>query len=43
MEKNIIEIPAQFVERIFQLSAETGLTVEEIVESAIKNYINREE
>lgn len=39
--EHYIEIPLQLVEPLLEHAAETGLSVEEIVESAIKNYIER--
>ena len=36
-----IEIPAQFVESLLQYAVKTGLSVDEVVESAIKNYLER--
>ena len=39
--EHYIEIPPQLVAPLLEHAAETGLSVEEIVESAIKNYIER--
>ena len=39
--EHYIEIPPQLVEPLLEHAAETGLSVEEIVESAIKNYSER--
>ncbi len=39
--KKEIEIPAQLAEPLLLYSAETGLPVEEIVETALKNYLER--
>lgn len=41
MQNYIIEIPNQYVEPLLQCAAETGLSIEEIVESAIKNLLER--
>ena len=38
MEKEI-EIPARLVEPLLPYAAETGLSVEEIVETAFRNYM----
>lgn len=39
--EHYIEIPQKFVEPLLDCAAETGLSVEEVVESAIKNYLER--
>ena len=39
--EHYIEIPPQLVEPLLEHAAETGLSVEEIVELAIKNYLER--
>lgn len=39
--EHYIEIPPLLVEPLLKHAAETGLSVEEIVESAIKNYLER--
>ena len=36
-----IEIPAQFVESLLQYAAESGMSADEVTESAIKNYLER--
>lgn len=41
MEKQTIIIPQQYVEPLLAYAAETGLSVEEIVESAIKYNLER--
>ena len=41
MMKNTIEIPPEYMESLLQRAAETGLSVEEIVESAIKKLLER--
>lgn len=41
MQNYIIEIPNQYVEPLLQCAAETGLSIEEIVESAIKKLLER--
>ncbi|MBQ3285777.1 MAG: ribbon-helix-helix protein, CopG family [Ruminococcus sp.] len=41
MMNNTIEIPHEYMEPLFQRAAETGLSVEEIVESAIKKLLER--
>ena len=38
---NTIEIPPEYTEPLLQRAAETGLSVEEIVESAIKKLLER--
>ena len=38
---NGIEIPTQLVEPLLEYAAETGLSVEEVVDSAIKNHLER--
>ncbi len=38
-----IKIPLQLSDAIVQLAAETELSVEEIVEAAIKNYLERKQ
>ena len=40
MEKEI-EIPTQLAEPLLLYAAETGRSVEEIVETALKNYLER--
>ena len=39
--EHYIEIPSQLVEPLLKHAAETGLSVEEIVDSAIKNNLER--
>ena len=39
--EHYIEIPPQLVEPLLEHAAETGLSVEEIVDSAIKNNLER--
>ena len=39
--EHYIDIPPQLVEPLWDCAAETGVSVEEIVESAIKNYLER--
>ena len=41
MENTVIEIPTQLVEPLLEYAAETGLSVEEVVNSAIKNHLER--
>ena len=41
MENTVIEIPTQLVEPLLEYAAETGLSVEEVVDSAIKNHLER--
>lgn len=41
MNEYTVEIPNQYVEPLLHRSAETGLSVEEIVESAIKKLLGR--
>ena len=36
-----IEIPSQLTESLLQYAADTELSVEEIVESALENYLER--
>ena len=43
MENTVIEIPTQLVEPLLEYAAETGLSVEEVVDSAIKNHLERME
>ena len=39
--EHYIEIPQEYVEPLLNCAAETGLSVEEVVDSAIKNYLER--
>jgi hypothetical protein len=39
--EHYIEIPQAYVEPLLNYAAETGLSVEEVVDSAIKNYLER--
>jgi len=39
--EHYIEIPQKYVEPLLNRAAETGLSIEEVVESAIKNYLER--
>lgn len=39
--EHYIEIPQTYVEPLLNYAAETGLSVEEVVDSAIKNYLER--
>lgn len=39
--EHYIEIPQAYVEPLLEHVAETGLSVEEVVGSAIKNYLER--
>ena len=39
--EHYIEIPQEYVESLLRSAAETGLSVEEVVDSAIKNYLER--
>ena len=39
--EHYIEIPQKYVEPLLNCVAETGLSIEEVVESAIKNYLER--
>lgn len=39
--EHYIEIPQKYVEPLLNCAAETGLSIEEVVESAIKNYLER--
>ena len=39
--EHYIEIPQEYVEPLLRSAAETGLSVEEVVDSAIKNYLER--
>lgn len=39
--EHYIEIPQEYVEPLLNYAAETGLSVEEVVDSAIKNYLER--
>lgn len=39
--EHYIEIPQKYVEPLLKCAAETGLSIEEVVESAIKNYLER--
>ena len=39
--EHYIEIPFQLLELLLEHAAEAGLSVEEIVESAIRNYLAR--
>lgn len=39
--EHYIEIPQAYVEPLLNYVAETGLSVEEVVDSAIKNYLER--
>ena len=39
--EHYIEIPSQLLELLLEHAAEAGLSVEEIVESAIRNYLER--
>ena len=39
--EHYIEIPSQLLELLLEHAAETGLSVEEIVDSAIRNYLER--
>lgn len=41
MENTVIVIPTQLVEPLLEYAAETGLSVEEVVDSAIKNHLER--
>lgn len=41
IENTVIEIPTQLVEPLLEYAAETGLSVEEVVDSAIKNHLER--
>lgn len=41
MENTVIEIPTQLVEPLLEYAAETALSVEEVVDSAIKNHLER--
>ncbi|WP_407723780.1 CopG family transcriptional regulator [Ruminococcus sp. JL13D9] len=39
--EHYIEIPQEYVEPLLRSAAETGLSIEEVVDSAIKNYLER--
>ena len=39
--KNEIEIPPQLTEAVLHYASDTGLSVEEIVEAALKKYLER--
>lgn len=39
--EHYIEIPQAYVEPLLNCAAETWLSVEEVVDSAIKNYLER--
>ena len=39
--EHYIEIPQAYVEPLLRSAAETRLSVEEVVDSAIKNYLER--
>ena len=39
--EHYIEIPQEYVEPLLRSVAETGLSIEEVVDSAIKNYLER--
>ena len=39
--EHYIEIPSQLLELLLEHAAETGLSAEEIVDSAIRNYLER--
>ena len=39
--EHYIEIPQAYVETLLNYVAETGLSAEEVVDSAIKNYLER--
>lgn len=39
--EHYIEIPQAYVESLLRSAAETGLSIEEVVDSAIKNYLER--
>ena len=39
--EHYIEIPQEYVEPLLNCAAETGFSVEEVVDSAVKNYLER--
>jgi hypothetical protein len=39
--EHYIEIPQAYIEPLLNCAAEKGLSVEEVVDSAIKNYLER--
>ena len=41
MDENEIIIPEEYVETVLKLAAETGLSVEELVEKMIRDYLDK--